>query len=63
VSQITNPLGTFTQTYEGETGVLNEVQYPLPGMKTFLCLPENENTHKQNLPLAFILFVRILALL
>lgn len=34
VTQITNPLGTFTQTYEGDTGILTEVQYPLAGMKT-----------------------------
>lgn len=34
VTQITNPLGTFNQSYEGDTGILNEVQYPLAGMKT-----------------------------
>jgi RHS repeat-associated protein len=34
VVQIINPLGTFTQSYEGDTGILTEVQYPLAGMKT-----------------------------
>ncbi len=30
----TNPLGTFTHVYEGNTGILTELQYPLAGMKT-----------------------------
>jgi RHS repeat-associated protein len=34
VTQITNPLGTFTQSYEADTSILTEVQYPLAGMKT-----------------------------
>lgn len=34
VTQITNPLGTFTQTFDGDSGIMTERQYPLPGMKT-----------------------------
>lgn len=34
VTSVTNPLGTFTQTYLGNGGRLASVAYPLAGMNT-----------------------------
>ncbi|GAA5127384.1 peptidase C39 [Luteolibacter yonseiensis] len=34
IATITNPLGTFANVYDGETGKVSEFSYPLSGMKT-----------------------------